>query len=74
MRSYTVRYNNRVIRKQEDLSEVKLLREPLPEENDKTIIITAGEVEWMQTAWQKYWNRPPTTEEFDGLIQQYINC
>jgi hypothetical protein len=53
---------------------VKLLREPLPEENDKTIIITAGEVEWMQTSWLKRWNRPPTAQEFDGLIQQYINC
>jgi len=79
--------------KEEDLSEVKLLREPLvhfmfigaaiyllygvfaepvPEADDKTIVVTAGEVEWMQTAWQKRWNRPPTAEEFDGLIQQYI--
>jgi hypothetical protein len=46
--------------------------EPLPEADDKTIVVTAGEVEWMQTAWQKRWNRAPTAEEFDGLIQQYI--
>ncbi len=46
--------------------------EPLPEADDKTIVVTAGEVEWMQTAWQKRWNRPPTDEEFDGLMQQYI--
>jgi peptidyl-prolyl cis-trans isomerase C len=46
--------------------------EPVPEADDKTIIVTAGEVEWMQTAWQKRWNRPPTAAEFDGLIQQYI--
>jgi len=46
--------------------------EPVPEADDKTIVVTAGEVEWMQTAWQKRWNRPPTAEEFDGLIQQYI--
>ena len=46
--------------------------EPLPEADDKTIVVTAGEVEWMQAAWQKRWNRPPTDEEFDGLIQQYI--
>jgi hypothetical protein len=46
--------------------------EPAPEETDKTIVVSAGEVEWMQTAWQKRWNRPPTAEEFDGLIQQYI--
>jgi len=26
----------------------------------------------MQTSWQKRWNRSPTPEELDGLIQQYI--
>ncbi len=43
-----------------------------PEENDKTIVVSAAEVEWMQTSWQKRWNRPPTPDELDGLIQQYI--
>jgi hypothetical protein len=43
-----------------------------PEETDKTIVVSAAEVEWMQTSWQKRWNRPPTPEELDGLIQQYI--
>jgi hypothetical protein len=42
------------------------------EETDKTIVITAGEIQWMQSSWQKRWNRPPTAKEFDGLIQQYI--
>jgi hypothetical protein len=46
--------------------------EPVPEADDKTIVVSAGEIEWMQTAWQKRWNRPPTAAEFDGLIQQYI--
>jgi len=46
--------------------------EPAAEETDKTIIVSAGEIEWMNTAWQKRWNRPPTTEELDGLIKQYI--
>ena len=46
--------------------------EPAAEETDKTIIVSAGEVEWMKTSWQKRWNRPPTEKEFDGLIQQYI--
>lgn len=46
--------------------------EPVPEEVDKTIVVSVGEIEWMQTAWRKRWNRPPTAEEFDGLIQQYI--
>jgi len=46
--------------------------EPLPEEDDKTIVVTAAEIEWMQTSWQKRWNRPPTAEELDGLVQQYV--
>ena len=46
--------------------------EPVVEATDKTIVVTAGELEWMQASWQKRWNRPPTAEEFDGLIQQYI--
>jgi len=46
--------------------------EPVPEGDDKTIVVSAGEIEWMQTSWQKRWNRPPTAQEFDGLIQQYI--
>ena len=49
-----------------------LFAEPLVEETDKTIVVTAGEIEWMRVSWQKRWNRPPTEEEFDGLIQQYI--
>ena len=46
--------------------------EPLPEADDKTIVVTAGEIEWMQTSWQKRWNRPPTDKELDGLVQQFI--
>ena len=46
--------------------------ETLPEADDKTFVVTAGEIEWMQTSWQKRWNRPPTAAEFDGLVQQYI--
>ena len=46
--------------------------EPVPEESNKTIVVSAGEVEWMRTNWQKRWNRSPTPEELDGLVQQYI--
>ena len=49
-----------------------IFAQPVVEENDKTIVVTAGEIQWMQTSWQKRWNRPPTDKEFDGLIQQYI--
>jgi len=46
--------------------------EPVPEADDKTLVVTSGEIEWMQTAWQKRWSRPPTAEELDGLVRQYI--
>ena len=46
--------------------------EPVTEADDKTIVVSAGEIEWMRSSWQQRWNRPPTPEEFDGLIQQYI--
>ena len=46
--------------------------EPLAEETDKTIVVSASEIECMQTSWQKRWNLPPTDAEFDGLVQQYI--
>jgi peptidyl-prolyl cis-trans isomerase C len=46
--------------------------EPVPEADDKTIVVSNGELEWMRTSWEKRWNRPPTAQEFDGLVQQYI--
>jgi len=46
--------------------------EPVLDETNKTIVVSAGEIEWMQSSWQKRWNRPPTDKEMDGLIQQYI--
>jgi len=49
-----------------------LFAEEVPAETDKTIVVTAGEIQWMRASWQKRWNRPPTAQEFDGLIQQYI--
>ena len=49
-----------------------LFAEPLPDKDNKTVVVTAGEIEWMQANWQKRWNRPPTPEELDGLIQQYV--
>ncbi|MEA3413660.1 MAG: peptidyl-prolyl cis-trans isomerase [Pseudomonadota bacterium] len=49
-----------------------LLAEPVEEDTAGTLVVSAGEIEWMQTAWRKRWNRPPTDGELDGLVQQYI--
>ncbi len=37
-----------------------------------TIRITAGEVAWLETTWQKKWLRPPTPAEREGLVAEYI--
>ena len=42
------------------------------EEQGKTITITAGEIEWLSDSWQKRWNRPPTEQEREGIINQYL--
>jgi len=42
------------------------------DEQGKSITITTGEIKWLADAWQKRWNRPPTAEEREGLIKQYL--
>jgi peptidyl-prolyl cis-trans isomerase C len=42
------------------------------QEQERTIIISAGEVAWLTDAWEKRWNRPPTPEERQGLVDQYL--
>ena len=49
-----------------------LFAEPVEDPQDNTLVVDAGEIEWMATSWYKRWNRPPTQQELDGLIQQYI--
>jgi len=49
-----------------------LFAESAVEPDDKTIIVSAGEIKWMRNSWEKRWNRPPTAAEFDGLIKQYV--
>lgn len=41
-------------------------------EDEKTVVVTTGEIEWLANTWAKRWNRPPTEEELNGLIQQHI--
>jgi hypothetical protein len=45
---------------------------PAAEEQERAITITAGEIDWLTDSWEKRWNRPPTPEEREGLIQQYL--
>jgi peptidyl-prolyl cis-trans isomerase C len=41
-------------------------------ESENTITITAAEIDWLEQTWQKRWNRPPTSEERQGLIDTYV--
>ena len=39
---------------------------------DTTILVDSNRINAMISQWQKRWNRLPTREEIDGLIQAYI--
>ncbi len=49
-----------------------LFAEPELQETDNKIVVSSSEIEVFKTSWQKRWNRPPTDNELDGVIQQYI--
>jgi len=38
----------------------------------RTIVVSPTTINWLENSWEKRWNRPPTKEELDGLINQYI--
>lgn len=42
------------------------------ESEQAKIHINAGQIDGMIMQWEKRWNRPPTREEIDGLIQQQV--
>ena len=41
-------------------------------ENERTIVVGAGELAWMQTSFEKRWKRGPTPIELDGLVKEYV--
>jgi hypothetical protein len=41
-------------------------------DDSSTIRVTTGDIEWMETSWLKRWNRPPTPEERQGLIDAHV--
>ena len=36
------------------------------------IVVSAGDIERLSASWSKKWNRSPTEQELDGLIESYI--
>ena len=41
-------------------------------DSERTIVVTPATIEWLQDSWQKRWNRLPTEQEMEGLINQYV--
>ncbi len=39
---------------------------------DNTIVVDAGRIDTFKTAWEQRWNRPPTEQELNGLVNQFI--
>lgn len=49
-----------------------LLAPQTEEDTSRKITVDNAKVLWLQSSWKKRWNRLPTKEEMDGLIEQYI--
>ena len=43
-----------------------------PKGNPQRIVVSPGQIEHMITTFARTWQRPPTTEEVKGLIDQYV--
>ena len=41
-------------------------------ELERTIVVTPTTINWLEDTWEKRWNRPPTAEEKEGMIQEYV--
>jgi hypothetical protein len=41
-------------------------------EDDRKIVVSAGDIERLSANWAKKWNRSPTANELNGLIDSYI--
>lgn len=39
---------------------------------ENTIVVTAGEINWLAEMWQKKWNRPPSEIEMVGLVRDHL--
>lgn len=39
---------------------------------ENVIVITNGEIQWLEDNWEKTWNRAPSLEEREGLIKRQV--
>ena len=45
----------------------------VPVDEKNSINVSVSHIDRMVSLWEKRWQRPPTQEEFNGLVKQYIN-
>lgn len=43
-----------------------------PEAGTRTVQITTAEANWLKETWVRQWHRPPSEEEFQGLLAGYL--
>lgn len=43
-----------------------------PEASPRTVQITTAEANWLKETWARQWHRPPSEEEFQGLLSGYL--
>jgi peptidyl-prolyl cis-trans isomerase C len=49
-----------------------LFAPPSEEDMDSTVVVEAARIESFVAQWQSRWNRPPTQQELDGMINTYV--
>jgi len=49
-----------------------LFAPPAEEDMGATVVVDAARIESFAAQWQARWNRPPTRQELDGLIDSYV--
>lgn len=38
----------------------------------RTVHVTARELDWLKETWSRQWQRPPTTDELEGMLADYV--
>ncbi|MDP6721542.1 MAG: hypothetical protein QGF59_22930, partial [Pirellulaceae bacterium] len=46
----------------------RLAKQNDADESDQRIVVTAGRIDQLETVFEKTWQRPPTKEELQGLV------
>lgn len=49
-----------------------LFASPEDDYRDNTILVDSNRIDAMISEWESRWNRPPTRQEIEGLIQAYV--